>query len=215
LIVLENGTTYSLLGTSSNGRLTPSEAQVGTLSVSGSAATGSGKGYIRISTEVIDSVNLTFSGKVVTNFAITGTTTNTAGTTVAAGTSTQDLGVPSTASYDYNTAAALATVAGVWPVTSYDGNTGTLTINSNGTVSGLAGGVGGCASTGTIAPRSSGKNVYDFVFTSGAAPCSPANVTYTGVAVYSLNSTDTSKKQLAYVGQTSDKVYVGAGNSQK
>jgi hypothetical protein len=67
----------------------------------------------------------------------------------------------------------------------------------------------GCAFSGTITPRASGKNVYDVSLKFGAAPCALANQTATGVAVTYLLTNG--KRQLIALTVDSTRTYgVGA-----
>lgn len=89
--------------------------------------------------------------------------------------------------YNYNTPAALANVAGAWTLTGVDGARVTLAVGADGKFTGTN---GTCSVTGSFVPRTSGKNVFDFQVISGPAPCArPADVS-TGVAVeFSIGST--------------------------
>lgn len=85
--------------------------------------------------------------------------------------------------YNYNTAALLATVAGTWTVTGLAAETYTLTVNgANGAFTAVPT-VAGCSSSGTLTPRSSGKNVFNVSLTTGGAPCLVQNETSTGIAL--------------------------------
>jgi hypothetical protein len=88
-------------------------------------------------------------------------------------------------SYDYNVPAKLSDLAGAWSLTVLDGSAATMTIAASGA---FTGSMGGCTFTGTLAPRPSGKNVFNLSLTFGAAPCPLPNETGTGVALsYLLN----------------------------
>ena len=84
-------------------------------------------------------------------------------------------------SYNYNTAASLATVSGLWSTTILTGERMTLNIAASGAFSAYTS--LGCNGSGTIKPRASGKNVFDVSITTGPAPCLLPNQTGTGVAV--------------------------------
>src|SRR6267378_1027476 len=83
-------------------------------------------------------------------------------------------------SFNYNTSASVSAITGTWTGTLLDGMTTTVTINSNGSVSGAS---SGCSFSGTVAADSSNKNFFDVSLTFGASPCSLANQTATGIAV--------------------------------
>ena len=84
------------------------------------------------------------------------------------------------ASYNYNTAATLANVVGTWTISDLAGVTAALTVSANGAFTTSS---GGCISTGTVTPRSSGKNVFDVNLTFGAAPCNFAGQSAHGIAL--------------------------------
>jgi len=86
-------------------------------------------------------------------------------------------------SFNYNTSASVSAITGTWTGTLLDGMTTTVTINSNGSVSGAS---SGCSFSATIAADSSNKNFFDVSLTFGASPCSLPNQTATGVAVVYL-----------------------------
>jgi hypothetical protein len=83
--------------------------------------------------------------------------------------------------YTYNIPAVNSTIVGVWSTKSLTGETVAINIAANGgftAVSGL-----GCNFSGTITPRSSGKNVFDVALTFAAAPCASPNQSFTGIAI--------------------------------
>lgn len=83
-------------------------------------------------------------------------------------------------SYVYNIPARLADVSGTWVTTALTGETVSLDIAANGTYAATS---SGCNFSGTFVPRASGKNVFDFTATFGAAPCVLPNQTVTGHAI--------------------------------
>jgi hypothetical protein len=84
--------------------------------------------------------------------------------------------------YDYHRPARLAEVQGAWQGFYGDGiETGTLDVSPAGTVSGVTS--LGCDYTGTLAPRASGKNVYDVSLIFGGPPCRLAGQSTAGVAI--------------------------------
>jgi hypothetical protein len=101
-----------------------------------------------------------------------------------------------TTSFNYNTAASVSAISGTWTGTLLDGTPATVTINSNGTVSGSN---LGCSFSGTVAADTSGKNFYDVSLTFGASPCLFPNQTATGVGVYYLLSDGVTHQLLAGV----------------
>ena len=99
-------------------------------------------------------------------------------------------------SFTYNTPASLSAITGTWTGTLLDGMTTTVTINSNGGVSGSS---SGCSFSGTVAPDSSNKNFFDVSLTFGPSPCSLPNQTATGIAVEYLLSDGVTHQLLAGV----------------
>jgi len=87
---------------------------------------------------------------------------------------------PAASSFDYNVPASLADISGSWTGTLLDGTSTTVTMNSDGTVSGSA---SGCPFSGTIVADPSDKNFFDVSVKFGNAPCSLLNQTASGVAV--------------------------------
>jgi len=83
--------------------------------------------------------------------------------------------------YNYNTPASLATVAGAWTLTDLSGIGLTLNVGAGGAFT--ASSAQGCNFSGTIAPRASGKNVFNVTTTFGPAPYGLAGQTATGIAV--------------------------------
>ena len=101
-----------------------------------------------------------------------------------------------TTSFNYNTVASVSGISGTWTGTLLDGTASTVTINSDGTVSGSN---LGCSFSGTVAADISGKNFYNVSLTFGASPCLFPNQTATGVGVYYLLSDGATHQLLAGV----------------
>jgi len=83
--------------------------------------------------------------------------------------------------YNYNTAALLATVADTWTVTGLASETYTLVIDPDGTFDATPNVLPGCEFSGALTPRSSGKNVFNVTLVNGAG-CTSAG-TSTGIAL--------------------------------
>lgn len=92
-------------------------------------------------------------------------------------------GIP-TATFNYNTPASLASIAGAWTLGSTTGDTVSLSIAPNGGFTATT--ALGCSFSGTATPRPSGRNVYNVTATFGAAPCALAGQTVTGIGLYSV-----------------------------
>jgi len=99
-------------------------------------------------------------------------------------------------SFTYNTSASLSAITGTWTGTLLDGTTTTVTINSNGSVSGSS---SGCSFSGTVAADSSNKNFFDVSLTFGPSPCLLPNQTSTGIGVEYLLSDGVTHQLLAAV----------------
>jgi hypothetical protein len=92
--------------------------------------------------------------------------------------------------YNYDAPASLNTVSGPWSTTSLTGET--VVINIAGGGSFTASSSGGCAFSGSVVPRASGKNVFSVALTFGAAPCVLPGQSASGIAVaYPLASGQT------------------------
>ncbi|MEO8407974.1 MAG: hypothetical protein ABI476_06040 [Oxalobacteraceae bacterium] len=117
--------------------------------------------------------------------------------TLTEGTSTVTFtGAPlKSSSYNYDTAANPANIAGAWILADLQGSTVAVSISSSGA---LVGSTAGCAFNGTINPRASGKNVFDVALTFGAISCRLTGQTATGIAIeYPLAN---GKRQLIIAG---------------
>jgi len=84
--------------------------------------------------------------------------------------------------YDYNTPATMSTITGHWEVTDLEGDTYALNIGTDGNFSGTG---SGCNFTGNMAPRPSGKNVFNVTLTFGGAPCALPGQSASGIALAS------------------------------
>ena len=88
-----------------------------------------------------------------------------------------------TAAYDasYETPATFSAVSGVWRGRLLSGETYTINVGSSGSFTGA--GSSGCTFSGTVAPRSSGKAVYNVSITFNGGICALGTQTITGIAV--------------------------------
>lgn len=164
-----------------------------------------------------------FSSSAIKDYYYNGTTTNGTlsatyqagtlfrGTFSASGQSVSFAGVAPAAgssSYNYNTAASLADISGSWSGTSMGGSTSTYTISSVGTFSGTN--QYGCGMSGTVTPRTSGKNVFDVTLTNNTSTaCGAASgLTGRGIAVTSILTNG--RRQLIVAVVTNDRAYGSA-----
>ena len=120
-------------------------------------------------------------------------------------TSTLEVTTAAAAPYDYHTPARLSAISGQWQGTTLQGAPFTLDIGSTGTYSGSS---QGCAMSGTVTPRASGKNVFDISMRFGAAPCILPHVSVKGVAV--LTPLNNGKTQLIATGIDATHAYGSA-----
>ncbi|KQP22993.1 hypothetical protein [Pseudorhodoferax sp. Leaf267] len=86
-----------------------------------------------------------------------------------------------TAPYKYDTPATLASVAGNWSLNALTGESITLSVAPNGSVTGVSS--LGCTMTGTLTPRPSGKNVFNASLRFGPAPCALPDQSASGIAL--------------------------------
>jgi hypothetical protein len=181
-VVLENGDVWSLYGQNSGS----------TFYVYGFVQ---GSGTSNNGTFTAASIK-DFSSMPVLSGALTGTYSPTGKT--LSGTVSYTNGVkvafsggPITGStYDYNSAPSLSAVTGRWTMTTLQGEGVALNVSSNGTFTLAA--TSGCTGTGTLSPRSSGKNIFNISVTFGPSPCGAPNLTATGIAVsYPLSTGQT------------------------
>lgn len=188
MLILENGQFWALYGDEVGGAFEVDGLYQGTGTSSnlGGVAT-----FISPSTSAKD---FTSGGAAAVALSSNyNTTAKTINGTVTAGTTVNFSGGPITGgTYNYNTAAVLATVDGVWTVTGLAGETYTLTVDSNNnTFDAVPTLVGGCNFSGTIVPRASGKNVFTVSLLTGVG-CLPPGTTSTGIALaYPLTGGDT------------------------
>lgn len=166
-VILENGELYNIF--SKNG--VAYGVDYGTITVSGSSYNGVLKEFYIPTNQVYSgAVNATFVPKT----SMQGTTQ---GGTAAP--------VPFTARYDssYDTPATLAQITGTYTGNYYTGAPVNLSISSNGVVSGIS---VACQIGGSVAPRASGKNVYNVNLVFSGANCQPGTGSASGIGVLSV-----------------------------
>ena len=182
VLVLEDGTAWSIVGTESGDLLEVEALLRGPLSVSGSEVTSSTlRRYDFETSSTITGVG--FSGIVTDSGAITATLTATGFDPVSTALAPIDPAV-----YNYDTAATLAAIAGTWTGFFSTGEEGDVVISAGGVVSSVT--TSGCTISGTAAPRASGKNVYDVTVNFGPAPCALPNGSGSGVAIIASPASD-------------------------
>ena len=173
LAILENDQFYSLIGTTdSQGVFRVQSLVEGRGTSSNGAITASNvREYVSDGQVRTGTLNGTFIPK-----------TSVAGTITSAGASlTFSSQASPTTNYNYDTPATLAEITGAWPGETFTGEGVNFTVSATGSVSGTS--QLGCAFTGSVVPRSSGKNVYDVSITYGTANCLFPGATFTGAAL--------------------------------
>ena len=170
-IVLEDGSYYVLSGPlSAAGLLVSGFAQGNGTSSNGSFVSTNLINYLSTGAVVLGSVNASYGANSLSGTVTGGGVANTfSGTT------------PTTTTYIYNTAANLANITGAWTLADMQGGNIAMTISPTGSFTGT--GTSGCVFSGTLTPRASGKNVFNFAATFGAAPCALPNQSFSGIAV--------------------------------
>jgi hypothetical protein len=157
-IILENNQYYILYGTTSNNVL-----GVGGF-LTGSAQAKEGK-FISADLKDFGQNGLIHSGSINASYkagtSFSGTASNGAATISFDGTP-----IPNSI-YNYNAAPNLDNIAGSWNMVNLDGTSVTLDIAPSGQFTAVYDS-GNCDFEGTLVPRSSGKNVFDFELTGGS-----------------------------------------------
>jgi hypothetical protein len=187
MLVLENDEFWAMYGTQTSTQF----LVAGFLQGSGASNNGS-----FTSSNVRDfGFNPAIAGTASANYnatakTISGSVVATAGTVTFAG------GPIAGSLYNYNVPAQFSAVSGAWSLTALTGEGISLTVSSTGTFSAVS--AFGCNFSGTMSPRSSGKNVFNVALTFGASPCLLAGQPASGIAiVYPLS---TGRSQLIFAG---------------
>ena len=193
VLVLENGDFYSMFGKLVNGFFGVVGFDQGTSSVTGSTMTAPFKEYMYTGA----TSSGTLAATVVNNVSLNGTATYSTGNQTIFTTAPT-----ASTSYNYGKAANISDISGSWSGSMLNGSAAAITVSSTGTISGTN---AGCSFTGTVAPRSSGKNVFNVSVKFGPTPCALPGQTATGIALDYL--APNSKTQLLVVAQDSTKAY--------
>lgn len=174
MLVLEDGTLYSMQGTITSGNLLAAGFDIGTATVNGSTMTANLTHYDYRGNRVTGPLMAT----VVSGKSINGT----AGLGNGQVTFNSSPLSASYSSYNYNTPAAISDVAGAWTgnVMDVSDAASAFSIAADGA---LANTDLGCSYTGKLTPRSSGKNVFNVRIQYGPSPCAAANEAASGVAI--------------------------------
>lgn len=170
-LVLDNDQYYTIYGTLTGDVFSVTGLIAGTGQASnGSFTSGDLKDYPASGIPLLGTMSATYTPGTSFNGVVTrgGTAVTFSGVVLA------------NSSYVYDTPANLTDIAGAWSLTALTGAPVSLNIAANGTYAATS---LGCNFGGSIVPRASGKNVFDFTATFGPSPCVLANQTTTGHAV--------------------------------
>lgn len=163
-LVLENGEFWSIF--SKNGLAYGVDYGTGT--VSGTRISGNiQEFYIPTNQVFTGSLTATFAPKATMQVNTTYNNGNTSNTALTYNTS-------------YDTPASLAQITGTYTGNYYTGAPVNISISSNGVVSGIS---NACNIGGTVAPRSTGKNVYNVNLTFSGSNCAPGTGTANGPGI--------------------------------
>ncbi len=190
-VVLENDEVWGLYGTSSaSGTIVYGVIQGQGKSDNGTFTVADGRDYFytgqtgagRLSAQYVAGASI--SG----TFGANGQEAMVSATTAAA------------APYSYNAPAAMSAISGAWSGTTLQGGAFTLQVSSSGS---YTGNTQGCALSGTVTPRASGKNVFNMTLQFGSSPCALPGVTVNGIAV--IQPQANGRNQLVVAGANSER----------
>ena len=164
LVLLENGEGYGMFF--KNGLAYG--ADYGTFSVSGNKISGNLKEFYIPTNQVYSgTANGTFTPKATMNATTVWSNGNTTSGTL-------------TYNASYDTPTSLTQITGTYVGNYYTGTSVNISISSNGVVSGIS---GSCNISGTVAPRPSGKNVYNTNLVFTGSNCAPGQGPANGIGV--------------------------------
>lgn len=187
MIVLENDEFWAMYGTQTSTAFFVSGFLQGQGASSSGSFTSSNVRDFGFNPALAGTASATYDATAKT---ITGSVSATAGTVTFSG------GPIPGSLYNYGAAASLATIVGTWSLTTLTGETVALTVASGGSFTARSS--LGCNFSGSMAPRPSGKNVFNVALTFGASPCFLANQAASGIALaYPLAS---GRTQLLFAG---------------
>lgn len=174
ILILENGDVWAIYGT----QTTASLAVAGFVQGSGTANNGTySSSDVRdfgFSPAVAATVSATYNSSAKT---ISGSLLESGGTVTFNG------GPIAGSLYNYDTAASLSSVLGNWSLVTLQGEGVSLNVASSGAFTATT--ALGCSFSGSMAPRASGKNVFNVSLNFGPAPCALAGQAATGIGLVS------------------------------
>lgn len=181
ILLLENGDLYAMFSSVTIGLPPVLTFDKGSYSVTGTTLTAPVTQYNDNGTKVNGTLNATVSAQT----SIKGTATNVGNTQANSFSVTPTGSIHS--GYDYNTPATLGAITGAWSNAYLLGQT-TPFVFSIDAAGVLAATNLGCSLSGSVKPRSSGKNVYTISLSFGQSPCTAPGKTFSGVAISYLTS---------------------------
>ena len=173
-VILENDQLWTLYGLPSNINnelLVLGMVQGNGTSNSGSFTAPNTKDFWSNGTVVTGTITATYTPGVSFNGIFSGATFN--GTTLPQ------------SSYVYDAPAVLSTITGSWYGSLLDGSPSNIGISSAGVVTGSS---LGCTFSGTVAPRGSGKNIFNVSITFGSSGCLLPGQSVSGIGISNLVS---------------------------
>lgn len=207
MLLLENGDLYQVYGTpSSTGGFTALGFVQGRYTVNGSNLEAQFSQYNYVGAKL----DGTLSATVAAGTSITGSAANAAGTSTV--TFSAQPSFTRYPSYHYNQPAAISDISGPWTAGYLLGQSAPFVFDID--AAGLLSGTNlGCSFTGSITPRSSGKNVFDVSVVFGTSPCAVPGDTASGVAIsYVIGS---GKRQLIAAFQNPARTRAGVLYAQR
>jgi len=103
--------------------------------------------------------------------------------------------------YEYTQPASLSAITGTWGMTASTGDRFALNVSASGQFTATS--QAGCSFAGQVAPRPSGKNVYDVSLMFGASPCLLPSQSMRGVALLTRQSDG--RVQMSFAGMNSSR----------
>ena len=169
-IVLESNEVWNIFGVVTNGVTYLRGLDYGVTTLVGNSLTGTVRELYTNDTSVVGSLSATLNPGVSLSGSVT------AAQAVVTFNST-----PIAASlFNYNRPANITDVAGGWAGSFLNGAPGNIAITSAGVVTGSS---YGCTFSGSIAPRASGKNIFNVSINFGGSPCLLPGQNTTGIGV--------------------------------
>lgn len=180
-IILPNDKVFAIYGTASGNGISVPEGVV-----TGQGAPNGNGTYTANVTDIFlgGAATSTFTASYVPGSSVSGTSTEKG----------SPISFSGTVASDFNTPAVLSAITGNWSGTFLDGNSGSVTINANGSFAGTDS--AGCSFSGTVTPDSSNKNFFDVSVSTGGSPCSTPNLSASGIAVDYLSSDSVTQELL-------------------